>query len=189
MADKTKTVKGATDKELDELLSRLRKENHLVDLIAELKRKSTPVDPFNSEQSYRRPEISTEEPINSLYHYGIMGMRWGIRRKRGPDGRVMPGTRCPEHHPDHSRAREQRKRGAQSLSTEDLRSLNQRLQLEKQYKDLDPSAVKKGQSVVKGVIATGTTVTALYSLATSDAAQAIMKVIAPQGKDILKGRV
>lgn len=98
MADKTKTIKTATDKELDELLIRLRKENEVQNLVGDLKRKSTPRNPLGDSYSYSydRPEVSTEAPIESLYHkadetlahFGILGMKWGVRRKAGSDGTV-----------------------------------------------------------------------------------------------------
>lgn len=88
MADKTKTIKNATDNELNELIIRLRKENELQNLIGELKRKSSSNDQATNSISYDRPEISTEVPIDSLYHekdvtlahVGVKGMRWGVIR-------------------------------------------------------------------------------------------------------------
>jgi hypothetical protein len=76
MVDKSKTIKNATDKELDELLTRLRKELELQRLIGDMKRKSEPPSWDTP------PQISTEEPIESLYHFGILGMKWG-RHRRG----------------------------------------------------------------------------------------------------------
>ncbi len=173
MADKTKSIKSATDKELDELLIRLRKENNLQDLIAGLKRKSTPNTSYGPEVSYERPEVSTEEPIESLYHYGILGMRWGVRRKRGPDGRVTSKVVSD----DHKKARDLKKRAPQGLSTTELRDLNQRLQLERQYSDLSPDAVKKGKTVVKGVLNTGKTVAALYAASQTPRGQQVIKAV------------
>lgn len=89
MADKSKSIKSATDKELNELCVRLRKENEVQNLIGDLKRKSVPGGQFANSISYDTPEISTEEPIESLYHeevdktlkhFGIFGMHWGVHK-------------------------------------------------------------------------------------------------------------
>jgi len=105
MADKTVSIKSATDRQLDELIARLRKENEVQNLILDLKRKSIKRDPLNPNAhnySYEFPEISTEVPVEDLYHnsventlqhYGILGMKWGVRRFQNPDGSLTPAGR------------------------------------------------------------------------------------------------
>jgi len=75
MADKSVTIKGATDAELDQLLIRLRKENEIQNLVWNLKRTASPIS-----MPYDQQNVSTEDPIETLYHAGVMGMKWGVRR-------------------------------------------------------------------------------------------------------------
>ena len=82
MADKTVSIKNATDAQLDELIMRLSKERQAQSLIADLKRGSSKPEDIIS---YDRPEVSTEMPVSSLYHFGVVGMRWG-KRHQNPDG-------------------------------------------------------------------------------------------------------
>lgn len=152
MADKTKSIKNATDKELDELLIRLRKETEVQNLVGQLKRKSAPNTPFSESISYDRPEVSTEEPIESLYHkvdatlahYGILGMKWGVRRKRGPDGLVVQSE-------DHKKVENLREKKVVEMSNVELKELNTRLQLEKQFKDLTKVEQSAGKKFVTDI--------------------------------------
>jgi hypothetical protein len=165
MVDKSVSIKSATDQQLDELLRRLRKEREVQNLIAEIKR--TAEGQLYDYNTYTLPQISTEKPIDSLYHYGVLGMRWGVRRAR-------PRTSSSK---DYRQSRKLMKKGIKKLSTQDLRELNQRLQLEKQYKDLNPSTVQRGMRFLTGVVTMGTTVTSLYTLLKSPLAMSIAKVI------------
>jgi hypothetical protein len=172
LTDETVTIKNATNKQLDELLIRLRKENEVQNLIRDLKRKSTNQDySYNYEQS-----VSTEEPIESLYHYGVPGMRWGVRRKRNSGGRIK-GKRS-QGSSDYQKTRKLKRRGTKNLSTQELKELTQRLQLEKQYKDLSPAQITRGLNVVKTITAAGTTVASLYALSKTPLAQDVIKAMA-----------
>ena len=172
MTDKTVTIKNATNKQLDELLIRLRKENEVQNLIRDLKRKSTDQEySYNYEQS-----VSTKEPIESLYHYGVSGMRWGVRRKRNSGGRIK-GKRS-QGSSDYQKTRKLKRRGSKNLSTQELKELTQRLQLERQYKDLSPGQITRGLNVVKTITAAGTTVASLYALSKTPLVQDVIKAMA-----------
>lgn len=173
MADKTVTIKDATDKELDEVLVRLSKERQAQSLISDLIRNSTPkqVDMYGN-TDYSSPKVSTEMPISELYHYGVPGMKWGVRKAK---------RTVPKGSPDHERARKLNAKGAKHLSNAELKELTQRMQLESQYRNLNPSKVKKGMKVVKSVAAAGTTVASLYALSKSPLAKDAAKVLAKKG--------
>ena len=86
-----------------------------------------------------------------LYHHGVKGMKWGVRKtrtksKRGSAKRVDPPS------DDGYRAATLRKKarsgGKQALSNEELRILNERTQLEMNYNRLNPSQVEEGRRKV-----------------------------------------
>lgn len=174
MADKTKSIKEATDKELDAIILRLRKENEALNLVADLKRKSTPRDPLSNDYiSYDRPEISTEAPIESLYHddeevnnvlahFGIKGMKWGIRRQPGPKGLVGKGrssgktksSKKVEPDPDKAIKKQRRQdvKNRRKLTDEELIAKIGRLEKEKKLRELTESEVDSGRSAVKEIL-------------------------------------
>lgn len=158
MADKSKTIKNATDKELDELLIRLRKENEVQNLIGDLKRKATPLDPYgNNPIPYDRPDVSTEAPIESLYHkvddtlahYGILGMKWGVRRQTGPDGLVKGGKSADSQIKTARRADVKSRR---QMSDKDLLEKIGRLEKEKKLRELTEAEVSTGRAATRDIL-------------------------------------
>jgi hypothetical protein len=93
-----------------------------------------------------------------LEHFGIKGMRWGVRRQEGSGGTI--GSHLPSLHkhvePSHDAARakalkvQARKGGTQSLSNKELRDLNERMNLEQQYSKLTGSSTGKARAIVGG---------------------------------------
>lgn len=109
---------------------------------------------------------------DSLEHHGVKGQRWGIRRYQPyPDGGKrgkFVGKKKKEKpiSEDAKTARELRKRNIDELTNVELRKLNERTQLERNYKQLNPSKVKQGMAVA-GTIAAGMgTVITLYKNST-----------------------
>jgi hypothetical protein len=110
-----------------------------------------------------------------MAHYGVLGMHWG---------RHLPGRTEASHnpkpsrevHPEHAQTHELTKKHISELSTQQLQSVNKRLQAEKQYKELNPSTVKKGQKATKAIIAAIGTGAALYGTYNSPAGKAARAV-------------
>jgi hypothetical protein len=152
MADKSKTIKEATDKELDELIARLRKENEVQSLISDIKRKSSSgYIPYDYGQ-----EISTEKPIDSLYHFGILGMKWGQRRAKA--GRLPAGKgkgKIEEKEPDsddHLKKVKLKNKKLSTMTNAELKAFNERAQLEKQYKELTKNEVSAARRFIQDTL-------------------------------------
>ena len=192
MADKSVTIKGATDRQLDELIIRLRKENELLTLIQELRRKSAkrnPVTGYIEDQEYIDTGISTEEPIENLYHddridrtlahFGIRGMKWGVRRFQNPDGTLTPAGkeryRKKGYSEDYITARSLKGKGYKKLSDRELSRVVKRLDLEKRYRELSAKEYTKGLEVAKAILSAGTTIAGIYKLTQSPLGKAIQK--------------
>lgn len=96
-----------------------------------------------------------------LFHYGIKGMKWGVRRKEGPDGTVSSNLRAAKRQakkeakaaarggdekwkrPVSSDAREAKnsrtrvkRHGSDALDNKELKKLVNRMNLEQQYSNL-----------------------------------------------------
>lgn len=163
MANKSTTIKTATDKELDELLVRLRKENELQNLIGYIKRKSGTIDPLDP---YAEPKVSTEEPIESMYHFGIPGMKWGRRRGKSSQS-ISPKTHYENNSEDHNNKLVLGKKKLKQMSNKEIRDFNERIQLERQYSQLTKTEQSAGRKFVTEVLSnaakqTATTYTNKY---------------------------
>lgn len=86
---------------------------------------------------------------NELCHYGVLGMKWGVRRAKRKEARLQNKNRGKSE--DHLRAASLKKKKLNQLSNAELRELNNRMQLESQYKNLKRQNVNAGQKFVKDV--------------------------------------
>ena len=106
---------------------------------------------------------------NSLSHFGVVGMRWGVRK--------ASGGRAKSYSEDYRNSRKLKAKGTKNLSTKELQELTTRLQLEKNYSDLSPNAYRKGMKFIKEITLAGTTVAGLYALTKSPLAQNVVSKI------------
>lgn len=143
-ANKEISIKDATDEELDELIVRLRKENELQNLVSDLQRKSS-----TGPDRYEPKPVSTEKSIGSLYHYGILGMKWGRKKGATSDSTTVVRTRNSE---DHDKKVLLKSRKASELTNDELQALSKRFQLEKQYKEIQKAERSMGKKFVDGII-------------------------------------
>jgi hypothetical protein len=75
----------------------------------------------------------------NLQHFGVLGMHWGIH-KRGPASA------------DSSKVKEIKKKHVSELSNDELKAAVNRMQLEKQFKELSSASVGKGRGIVSKIL-------------------------------------
>lgn len=90
-----------------------------------------------------------------LMHYGVMGMRWGVRRasKRSGGSKKKKASRQPQQQPKRR------------MSNKELQSRVKRMKLEQQYRDLTKDLTPKKKSKIEKLISTAETVSKLSSSA------------------------
>ena len=112
-------------------------------------------------QNYQSNSNPNQSP--ELYHFGVKGMRWGVRKARSSGS----GTKSYKPSRDYNAANRLRQKakqsGAKSLTNKEMKILNTRLGLEKKYNELTPSSFEKGRKVLATTVSIAGGVTALYA--------------------------
>lgn len=99
---------------------------------------------------------------NELMHYGVLGMKWGVRKARPTSGKKFASFKKKKvkqlsNKPQASKkkvkqtskkAKTSQKKPLNKMTDEELRSAINRLELEKRYRDLSPKQVSKGKKFV-----------------------------------------
>jgi len=155
--DKSKPIKDMSQEELWQLIERLRSEREAESIVRDLK--------YNSGERSSElggPKIDISTPINELYHHGIFGQKWGKRRFQNADGTRTAAGKIrenqedskPEIQPsdDYKQSKEDKAKAVKGLSNIELKRLNDRMQLEKTFKELSAAEKKKGESFAKSIL-------------------------------------
>lgn len=105
---------------------------------------------------------------NELYHFGIKGQKWGIRRYQNPDGTLTEaGKRRKAKEEslsdDEKRFRELKKKKFSEMSNDEVNEYNNRANLYQNYKRLTPSKIAKGMAIIASVTGTMMAVNKLVS--------------------------
>lgn len=98
---------------------------------------------------------------NELYHHGILGMKWGIRRFQNKDGSLTAAGKkraqqdTEEVNEDYKKAHTSK--NIKKMSNQELKDVNKRLQMENEYSKLTNKNNTAGKKFVSGVLLTAAT--------------------------------
>lgn len=93
---------------------------------------------------------------NDIYHFGIKGMKWGVRRYQNKDGSLTSDGKA-HYSDDYKRAHSGK--SVKEMSDTELRTVNNRLQMERQYTQMTKKT-SKGKKIVQALISTAGTIAA-----------------------------
>ncbi len=109
---------------------------------------------------------------NYLAHYGVKGMRWGMRKDRSSNSSTkLTAKLVPSS--DFVESRSIMKKPTASLSNEEIKKVTARLGLEQNMSKLRPNALVRGEAAAKRALAVAGTVGGLYAVTQSPLGQKI----------------
>ena len=100
---------------------------------------------------------------NELYHHGVKGMKWGVRktpvrsssgatRKRKSNTLSLFKKKKTTRKVSSANSSPAKTKSIKDMSDDELRKKVERVRLEQQYQELDPKSVSRGKRITKRVM-------------------------------------
>ncbi len=98
---------------------------------------------------------------SELKHWGIKGMKWGVRRYQNKDGSLTPAgkkrysdgsTSSSSTSKSSQTSQQPKKKTVSEMSDQELRDAVNRLRLEQDYAKLNPEKVSRGKKFVDNLL-------------------------------------
>lgn len=100
---------------------------------------------------------------NELYHHGVKGMKWGVRKtpvrsssgnalKRKSNTLSLFKKKKTTHNASVAKSSPTQTKSVKDMSDDELRRKIERVRLEQQYQQLNPKTVSRGQRIAKRVM-------------------------------------
>lgn len=88
----------------------------------------------------------------SLVHYGVRGMKWGVRRYQNKDGSFTPAGRAREQTKKEKKARRELYKNRRSASMDELLKKISRIETEKKLKTLINEDTRPGRTMATKIL-------------------------------------
>lgn len=90
-----------------------------------------------------------------LAHYGVKGMKWGVRRYRSKDGSLTAAGRARERTKNEKKARRELSKNRRTVSMEELTKRINRIETERKLKTLIDEDTRPGRTMVAKALKSG----------------------------------
>lgn len=107
---------------------------------------------------------------NELYHYGVLGMKWGVRRYQNADGSLTAAGKkrysssSREDTPHYNINARDVKRNSDKMTDAELQRAINRLNMQQQLDRMNPSVIERGRNVAKQIVKDVGLITGLYAI-------------------------
>lgn len=102
---------------------------------------------------------------NELLHYGVLGMKWGVRRTPAQLARARGKSKSSSDEISDDYKKAHSRKSVKSMSDAELRSRLNRLEMEQKYTKLNPGTIDKGKAAANKIMKAGTTIATLTTTA------------------------